>query len=145
MRAVKRITIYVVHDKDGIIDDYIPFYLMELRPCVTHLVVVCNGLLTDEGRHKLSNYADDIYGTGEMAQHWYEIMLSNNISLPNINGFVVSDGHRKVEEFCGYKVLHLSEIPYNRDIGFILALNPENTSEVKKTLEEKGFRNIFQI
>jgi len=385
IQAIKRIAIYVVHDKDGIIDDYIPFYLSELRPCVTHLVVVCNGLLTDEGRYKLSNYADDIfvrpnigfdcgavkdvlfnfvgwdkiyeydelliandtiygpfcsfisifnemdkrkcdvwglslqtegikmkrinreseimpshiqaffinikhnllhsssfydfwhkidpwdynyndvvvlyevafsvrfrsegyvldayfdtadyfsnvtgdffppvfydplellitynfpflktkvlkqkntkmflkdyshtyssilkyiddntnydvdlirdniiryyryndlysfcsnyqyiyvYGTGEMAQHWYDVMMSNNISLPNINGFVVSDGHRKVEELFGYKVLHLSEIPYSRDIGFILALNPENTSEVKNTLEEKGYHNIFQL
>jgi len=59
--TVKRIAIYVVFDKDGIIDDYITYYLDELRPNVERLVVVCNGTLTNEGRAKLIVIADDVF------------------------------------------------------------------------------------
>jgi len=42
-------------------------------------------------------------------------------------------------------VLHLSEIPYSRDIGFILALNPENTSEVKKPLKKSDDEEVLDV
>jgi len=58
---VKRLAIFVVYDKDGIVDDYIPYYLKALRPNVSRLTVVCNGELTDEGRAKLTAVADDVF------------------------------------------------------------------------------------
>ena len=58
---IKRLAIFVVYDKDGVIDDYILFYLKELCQNVTHLIVVCNGKLTDEGREKLERFTDSVY------------------------------------------------------------------------------------
>lgn len=58
---IKRLAIFVVYDKDGIIDDYILFYLKELFQNVTHLIVVCNGKLTDESREKLEGFTDSVY------------------------------------------------------------------------------------
>jgi len=60
-KTVKRLAIYTVYDKDGIIDDYIPYFLDALSPFVTHIVIVCNGVLTDEGRRKLSRFTNDIF------------------------------------------------------------------------------------
>jgi len=61
MSRINRLAIYVVYDKDGIIDDYIPYFLNDLCQNISHLIVVCNGKLTDEGRNKLLRFTDDIY------------------------------------------------------------------------------------
>ncbi len=61
LRNIKSLAIYVVYDKDGIIDDYIPYYLQELCQNVSHIVIVCNGKLTDEGRNKLKAFTQDIF------------------------------------------------------------------------------------
>jgi len=58
---VNRLAIYVIYDKDGIIDDYIPFFLSALQPFVSHFVIVCNGKLNDEGRRKLSVFTEDVF------------------------------------------------------------------------------------
>jgi len=39
--GIKRLAIFVVYDKNGIVDDYITYYLKELRPNV--------GSITDQG------------------------------------------------------------------------------------------------
>lgn len=61
IRDIKRLAIFVIYDKEGVIDDYILFYLKELCPNITHLVIVCNGKLTVKGREKLERFTDEIY------------------------------------------------------------------------------------
>lgn len=56
-----RLCIYVVYDKDGVIDDYIPYFLNALKPFVTHMAIVCNGKLNGEGRKKLSQFTSDLF------------------------------------------------------------------------------------
>lgn len=40
--VVKRLCIYLIYDKENIIDRYITYFLREIRTCCTELVVVCN-------------------------------------------------------------------------------------------------------
>jgi lipopolysaccharide biosynthesis protein len=58
---VKRLGLFVIYDRDGIIDDYIPYFLESLSLHLTHLVIVCNGKLTDAGRQKLLPFTTDIF------------------------------------------------------------------------------------
>lgn len=55
------LAIISVYDRDGIIDEYLIFYLASLRVIADRLVVAVNGELTGEGREKLMTVADEIY------------------------------------------------------------------------------------
>lgn len=56
----RRLLIYVVYDPRGDVEEYIPYALRELREHCHRVVVVVNGLLTDQGRSRLEDVADDI-------------------------------------------------------------------------------------
>lgn len=58
---MKRAGIYVFYDKDGIVDDYAPYFVRELRKVTDYILVVVNGCLTPEGREKFENCADDLF------------------------------------------------------------------------------------
>lgn len=58
--TAKRVAIYVFHDKDGVVDDYAPVLLKELKRFTEHLLVVVNGTVNEAGREKFENVADDI-------------------------------------------------------------------------------------
>lgn len=49
----RRIGIYSIYDKDGVVDDYIIYYLQQLLKHVERLIVVSNGPLQDEGKTAL--------------------------------------------------------------------------------------------
>ena len=51
---VRRLAIYFFYDKEGVVDDYIPYLLKDLKENVGELLVVCNGQLTVEGRSKFN-------------------------------------------------------------------------------------------
>ena len=42
---VKRLIIYFIFDKNGIVDDYITYMLEDLKKNSTEIAVVCNGKL----------------------------------------------------------------------------------------------------
>lgn len=50
---MKRLMVYFIYDKDGIVDDYIPYFLQSFKPFCEEICVVVNGLLTDESKEKL--------------------------------------------------------------------------------------------
>jgi rhamnosyltransferase len=52
--------VYVVWDRRGGVDDYVPYALRGLRDEAAHILVVVNGSLSEEGREKLSPVADEI-------------------------------------------------------------------------------------
>jgi lipopolysaccharide biosynthesis protein len=56
----RRLVVYVVWDRRGDVDDYIPVALAGLREHAAKILVVVNGSLTDEGRAKLVPVADEI-------------------------------------------------------------------------------------
>ena len=60
----RRLVVYVVYDRRGGVDDYIPFALAGLRGDAAHILVVVNGSLSDEGRAKLEPVARRDPGAG---------------------------------------------------------------------------------
>lgn len=58
--AANRVAIYVFHDKDGIVDDYVPTFLKELKRFTSLLLVVVNGTVSTKGMVKLKAVSDDI-------------------------------------------------------------------------------------
>lgn len=57
---IKRVAIYVFHDADGIVDDYAPVFLEELKKYTDHLLVVINGEVNPEGFAKFSKVSDEV-------------------------------------------------------------------------------------
>lgn len=57
---VNRLGIFFFYDKDGIVDDYIPYMLNDLNKNLSELLVVCNGKLTSEGRAKIEKITPKI-------------------------------------------------------------------------------------
>lgn len=55
-KLIRRVAIYFFYDKDGIIDDYIPFLLRDLVNNVEKLIFVSNGSLTDESKQKILEF-----------------------------------------------------------------------------------------
>lgn len=58
--ACSRLGICLCYDKDGIIDDYIPYLLNDLKENLDRLVIVFNGELTPDGRKKLLAVSKDV-------------------------------------------------------------------------------------
>ncbi|MEO7235895.1 MAG: rhamnan synthesis F family protein, partial [Lapillicoccus sp.] len=58
--SVRRVLFYLFHDRDGIVDEYVPYKLRALRPFVDHVFVVSNSDLTPEGRAALDEVADTV-------------------------------------------------------------------------------------
>lgn len=100
----KRLLIYVVYDRRGEIEDYIPFALRSLRPHMSHILVVVNGALTAEGRAKLADVSDevverenrgyDIWGykhglehTGDRIDDYDEVVIANDTWYGPVRSF----------------------------------------------------------
>lgn len=57
----KRLAIYLIADKDGIIDQYIDYMLERLKEIASHIVIVSNGKVVEEGLKRLRKYTSDVY------------------------------------------------------------------------------------
>ncbi|KQZ82066.1 hypothetical protein ASD56_14340 [Microbacterium sp. Root166] len=58
--AARRAIIYVVYDRRGDVEDYIPYALEGMREHASHILAVVNGSLSEQGRVALEATADDI-------------------------------------------------------------------------------------
>lgn len=58
---MRRAGIYFFYDKDGIVDDYVPYFINGLHKVVDYIVVVVNGILNPKGRKILAACADDLF------------------------------------------------------------------------------------
>lgn len=56
----KRISIFVIYDQDGIVDEYIFFLLSELVKISERIIIVVNGLILEEYKARLAVYSDEI-------------------------------------------------------------------------------------
>lgn len=57
---LNKLAIFFFYDKDGVVDDYITYLLEDMKRNVSELMVVCNGVLTPEGRKKFLQITDNI-------------------------------------------------------------------------------------
>ena len=58
---MKRLGIYLVYDKQNIVDAYIGYMLKELQTCVDYLVVICNMTEIVRGANILEAHADEVF------------------------------------------------------------------------------------
>ena len=71
----KRIAMYVIYDKDGILDGFRKYYLRELRKVCDTIVGVVSGTLTPESRAELEELTDDFFvreNKGLLAGSWID-------------------------------------------------------------------------
>lgn len=71
----KRIAMYVIYDKDGILDNFRKYYLKELRKVCDTIVGVVSGTLTPESREELEELTDDFFvreNRGLLAGSWID-------------------------------------------------------------------------
>lgn len=71
----RRIAMYVIYDKDGILDRFRKYYLQELRKEVDTIVGVVSGTLTPESRDELAELTDDFFvreNKGLLAGGWVD-------------------------------------------------------------------------
>lgn len=59
-RKKKRISIFVIYDQDGIVDEYIFFLLSELSKVSERIIIVINGLILEEYKRRLAVYSNEI-------------------------------------------------------------------------------------
>lgn len=56
----ERLGVYFFYDKEGIVDDFVIYFLGELKKTLKRLVVVCNGTITAQGKERLSVYTNEV-------------------------------------------------------------------------------------
>lgn len=60
-KCSQTLAVMSIYDAEGVIDDYVVFYLDSLKKVVDRLIVAVNGKLTDEGEEKLSALTKEVY------------------------------------------------------------------------------------
>lgn len=58
---VRRLCIYLIADEEGIVDEYIFYFLKQIKKDVTDIVAISNGKLQEYSYEKLSEYVQKIY------------------------------------------------------------------------------------
>ena len=56
----KRLLVFVYYDTDGIVDDYIKYYLDNIKQFVSRIIIVCNGLLNEKSTFIFNSFAQDV-------------------------------------------------------------------------------------
>ena len=93
---MKRLMIYFIYDKDGIVDNYIPYFLSSFKPYCEEICIVVNGFLTEESKQKLEKVSSQIlirenkgldvgaykyglnhYGFKNIKENFDEVILTN--------------------------------------------------------------------
>lgn len=87
--ADKRLGIFVFYEKDGIVEDYVLYLLDDLNKCLDHLVIVCNGNLSEEGKQRFFSYSEDIYVRNNIG---YDIGAFQEVLIDYL-------GAKKVQEY----------------------------------------------
>ncbi len=118
---MKRIGIYSFYDKDGIVDDYVLYFLRDLRENLEELIVVSNGPLREKGKICLEqisarlvireNKGFDIWGykTGmdligwEKLEKYDEVVVCNNTVFGPVYPFsgMFSEMEKRELDFWG--------------------------------------------
>ena len=163
---VKRLGIFFVYDSDGIVDDYIIVLLKALRKSMTKILVVSNGMLTKDGKHKLKEVSDEIltrenkgfdgwaYKYGLQHEGWDkiieydELVMFNHTIMGPVNSFdeMFDEMNRRDLDFWGITKFH--EVRFDPYGGCEYGYLPEHIQShficVRKTLlKSEKFKNYW--
>lgn len=92
-RHLRRIAIYLFHDAQGVVDDYIPHFLRALAQHVQRTLVVCNG-------------APDAAGIGALEAVGVEVLIRDNFGF-DVHGYREAINHVGVQALADYDELLL--------------------------------------
>ncbi len=82
-----------------------------------------------------------IYGTGVVATSIFFFFSNMGIKF---EGFVISDGKEKRSLLKqDLQVLYMSEVNFKDEVGIIIALNPENSKQIQKSVED--IKNVLYL
>lgn len=103
---MKRLCIYFFYDKDGIVDEYVRFYLKAMREFCSDICVVVNGKLTKKSEKLLASVSDKLivrknigfdswaykealesYGFEYVSKNFDEVLLNNFTCFGPIGSF----------------------------------------------------------
>ncbi len=91
----KRLLVFFFYDRDGVVDNYIPYMLSDISKNVSDIIVVCNGRLDDAGKKTFEKFTDRIivrentgfdvwaYKTGMESMGWQALGEYDEIILMN--------------------------------------------------------------
>ena len=71
--SINRLLVFSFFDPDGIADEYIKYYFENIRQHVSHIAIVCDGLINDEARKFFEKISHDIIiydGAGYSSAAW---------------------------------------------------------------------------
>ena len=85
---MKRLLIYFFYDKDGIVDDYVPYFLSSIRPYCSEICVVVNEFLTPDGKKKLEAHSDKLL-----------IRKNKGLDAEAYKQAILDYGYEKLKEF----------------------------------------------
>lgn len=102
----RRLCIYFFYDKDGIVDDYVVYYLQSMQEFFSEICVVVNGFLTEEARKKIESVCQRLiirenkgfdswaykealesYGFEYIANNFEEVLLNNFTCFGPVGSF----------------------------------------------------------
>ena len=163
----KRLVIFFFYDKDGVVDDYIPYMLNDLKNDISELLIVCNGELDEKGRKKFEKLTQNIlvrenkgfdvwaYKAGlewygwEMLAEFDEIILMNFTIMgplyPFKEMFDVMD--EKDIDFWGLTIHHGAEFdPFGKiELGYLpLHLQSHFIAIRKGMIKSNDFQTYWQ-
>jgi len=84
-----------------------------------------------------------IYGAGAVAEKVVECLKLNEID--NIEGVIVSEGHKKDSDFMNYKVLELPNVQFSQGDGIVLSVLAHKQRELIINLDATGISNNIDI
>lgn len=88
----KRLGIFVFFDSEGIVDPYVTYLLDDMVRNLTKLIIVCNGVLSVEGRRVFEQYTDTIIvreNKGFDGGAWQDVLLRYEDELANYDELVM--------------------------------------------------------
>ena len=93
-------------------------------------------LIEEIGKNKIA-----IYGTGYVAQRFYETLVRNDLES-HLLFFITSSGGENTK---GYEVLSINDSRIKKDILILIAVHEAVKDEIVKELEERGYFNYIWI
>lgn len=124
---IQRLGIYFFYDKDGIVDGYVEYFLNDLIKSLHHLIIVCNGKLSERGKEIFNSYTKDVivrenkgldvgaykcaleYVGWETCRKYDEVILCNSTSMGPVYPFkeMFNKMKEKDVDFWGITKTHM--------------------------------------
>ncbi|MCI8927325.1 MAG: hypothetical protein HFI96_06355 [Lachnospiraceae bacterium] len=85
----KRLVIFVFYDKDGIVDNYVRYYIKSLTEVADRFIIISNSILDKKNRDLLMDYTQEVYVRGNQGFDMgaYKYALENILDLNEINTY----------------------------------------------------------